>query len=105
MINVLKNMNVLVRIPVLLTFWVLCSISFLIISFINLVRIMLGDTSVWESVVTTDRLFNKALGGDIRETLSSRAHRGSLEGIAHWCVLCKILDKIQTDHCKKSEGI
>lgn len=105
MINNLKNMNILVRIPFLLFFWVLCVIGFVIIAISSLISVVLGNADVWNVVVATDRLLNSSWGGDNKETLSSRAYRGTLKDITGWCYLCKILDKMQKDHCKKSVGI
>ena len=49
-----------------------------------------------------DQLGNVALNGDPRETISSRADYAREDGKRWACVLCKILDKIEKDHCKNS---
>ena len=52
-----------------------------------------------------DQLANVALNGNPDETISSRADRAREEQRRWGCVLCKILDKIEKDHCRKSRGI
>ena len=54
--------------------------------------------------VGVDRLANVAANGDPDETISSRAGRGTQESKPSWCVLCRLLDWIEKDHCRKSEG-
>lgn len=105
MIDRIVNMNIIERILFLLFFWLLCLIGYAIVIVCSLFFVLIGNVGAWHTVVATDRLLNAALGGRSSETLSSRAHRESLKGITHWCILCKLLDKIETDHCKKSEGI
>lgn len=52
-----------------------------------------------------DRLGNAGTNGKDNETLSSRANRGRAEGARGWCLLCRILDWLDKDHCKRSEGV
>ena len=49
-----------------------------------------------------DRLANAILAGDDRLTVSSRAYEASLKGRRWGCVLCKLLDRIQADHCRRA---
>lgn len=105
MIEHLTNMSITKRVLFLLFFWILCLIGYTIIVTCSLFFVLSGNISAWHIIVATDRLLNAALGGRSSETLSSRANRGRLEGITHWCILCKILDRIDTNHCQKSEGI
>ncbi len=105
MIEHLKNMSVFKRILFLLLFWILCLVGYIIIITCSLFYVISGNIGAWHVMVATDRLLNASLGGRSEETLSSRAYRGSIAGITHWCLLCKLLDIIETDHCKKSEGI
>mgnify|MGYP003441953793 len=49
-----------------------------------------------------DQLGNVALNGDPRETISSRADKARDKNRKWACVLCKILDRIEKDHCKNS---
>lgn len=54
--------------------------------------------------ISFDQSLNAALGGIHDETISSRAYTASLEGKRWGCVLCKLLDLIDKNHCKDSAG-
>jgi hypothetical protein len=55
----------------------------------------------WNILIAIDQLANTILGGDCDETISSRA--GKKQKTALWAkVLCWLLNKIDTDHCKES---
>lgn len=49
-----------------------------------------------------DQLANVAANGSSTETISARAYRAQGEGRRWGCVLCKLLDKIDKDHCRKA---
>ena len=51
-----------------------------------------------------DQLGNATTGGDIDETISSRAGRLRKQGRGWACVLCKVLDWLDKNHCEKSIG-
>ncbi|MCK9389864.1 MAG: hypothetical protein M0Q22_15925 [Sulfuritalea sp.] len=51
-----------------------------------------------------DQLVNAATGGSEDETISSRAGRLRREGRGWACVLCWVLDKLETGHCERSIG-
>ena len=51
-----------------------------------------------------DQLANVATNGHEDETISSRAWRGTQEKRPVWCILCRLLDWIEKDHCKNSQG-
>lgn len=75
------------------------------LAFIRLIwGIFTNSDKAWDMLVAFDRIGNAALNGNPSETISSRAYRGTLEGNTGWCILCKILDDIQKDHCKNSAG-
>ncbi|AXA94793.1 hypothetical protein DPH57_18575 [Massilia sp. YMA4] len=58
-----------------------------------------GSDRYWRIARGYDRMGNAVTGGLDTETVSSRAGR-------RWgCVLCRILDWIEKDYCRKSEGI
>lgn len=59
----------------------------------------------WRIAIGYDQLFNVAANGSEDETVSSRAARARDEGQRWGCVLCKLLDKIETGHCDKSRGV
>jgi len=58
----------------------------------------------WKIAVGKDQAFNAAIGGFEDETLSSRAARSQLRGERWGCYLCKFLDVVDKNHCKKSLG-
>lgn len=51
-----------------------------------------------------DQLANAATGGNMDETISSRAGRLRKEGRGWACVLCRLLDELDDEHCEKSIG-
>lgn len=56
---------------------------------------------VWNVLIAIDQLGNALTGGDPDETISSRA--GKVEDQSRWAkVLCWFLNKLDTNHCKKS---
>ncbi len=52
--------------------------------------------------VVLDQLLNVIFGGDEDETISSRLAKDVRRGRKFACVLCKILDWIDPDHCEKA---
>lgn len=48
-----------------------------------------------------DQLGNAVLGGDPQRTVTERAGKAMKEGRRWACVLCKLLDRIDPDHCTK----
>ena len=60
------------------------------------------NMTIWESIVSLDKLLNKALGGEPDETISSRLGRESLEGSKLAKAVCKILHVFDSGHCGKS---
>lgn len=60
-----------------------------------------GDHGYWLNLlVALDELGNALTGGDPGETISSRAAKARNEGREWGCLLCRLLDWIQNDHCK-----
>lgn len=55
--------------------------------------------NIWLSI---DMLANVLFGGRAGETVSLRAARADLKGKPIGCILCRILDRIDPDHCAKS---
>ncbi len=56
----------------------------------------------WNLLVSADRSANTVLGGDPKETISSRA--GKLQDRVWWAKgLCWLLNKLDSNHCKKNE--
>lgn len=58
-----------------------------------------GSPRAWRLILACDQLFNAAGGGDPRETVSSRAGKAKRQGARWACVLCRLLDVINSGHC------
>ncbi len=58
----------------------------------------------FDIAVAFDRVVNAAANGAPTETVSSRANRARSEKRRWGCVLCRLLDAIQSNHCKDSAG-
>lgn len=75
----------------------------------NLIAIfhaVIGSTDrAWRVAISNDQTLNAALGGSEDETLSSHAARARSEGRLWGCVLCRLLDKFQPNHCTNSQGV
>lgn len=61
-----------------------------------------GSPRYWRILVGLDCAASATFGGDGHTTVSKRAYLAKLQGAPWGCYLCKLLDRIQTDHCKKS---
>lgn len=49
-----------------------------------------------------DQAANVSANGRLDETISARAAKAQIAGRKWGCILCKILNAIQTDHCKNA---
>lgn len=49
-----------------------------------------------------DEGVNVLTGGDANETLSSRAGKAQQKGRRWACILCRVLDAFQPNHCARS---
>lgn len=58
----------------------------------------------WRLAIAKDQLANAALNGDEDKTISHRAALARRAGRRWGCVLCRVLDAIDPDHCEKSVG-
>lgn len=56
----------------------------------------------WRLAVSHDQLANTATNGDEDETISSRAGKARKAGRRWGCLLCKLLDRIDPNHCERS---
>ena len=86
----------------LLGLWGLCQIAAVIASIWMLVAALAGSRRAWTLAVVHDQLANAAFGGHENETLSSRAGKAAREGKRWACVLCRLLDRLDSNHCEKS---
>lgn len=90
------------RTLVLVAVWVLSHIAHLIASTWLLLATIFGKSRAWTIALGYDHLGNAVTGGDPDETISSRAYKAMKQGRRWGCVLCRLLDYIEKDHCKKS---
>lgn len=89
----------------LLCLWALCVLAALLSALQMLWSVLVGSPKAWRLAKAFDRVANAATGGQDTETISSRAHRAVTEKRRWGCVLCRLLDRFEKDHCKKSAGI
>lgn len=89
----------------LLGIWLLCVVAGALATVQMLWSILVGSPKAWRLAKAFDRVGNAATGGDDKETISSRANRAVQEKRRWGCVLCRLLDRFEKDHCKKSAGI
>lgn len=56
----------------------------------------------WNILISLDQFGNAVTGGDPDETISSRAAKAMQKGRVWGCILCRLLDLFERDHCAKS---
>lgn len=56
----------------------------------------------WNVLIGIDQTINAAFAGDPDETISSRAGKEARSGKRWACVLCRLLDFFEKDHCELS---
>ncbi|WP_024302210.1 hypothetical protein [Pseudogulbenkiania sp. MAI-1] len=61
-----------------------------------------GSDRALRIAVAQDQAANAAIGGSEDETISSRAGKGAMKGVWHWCLLCRVLNWIDPQHCQQS---
>ena len=86
----------------LVAIWSLCQVAHAVASIWMLLAILSGSPRAWRLAVSYDQLANTAFGGNEDETISSRAFKASASGRRWGCLLCRLLDKIERDHCRRS---
>jgi hypothetical protein len=86
----------------LLSLWLLCQLANVVAALWMLLALLAGSPRAWHLAVSYDQLANSAFGGSEDETISSRAYKAATRGRRWGCLLCKLLDKIQPDHCRRS---
>ena len=64
-----------------------------------------SPSRAWRLAIAVDQLANAAFNGNEDETISSRAARARDKGSRWGCILCRLLDAIDHNHCNKSKGI
>lgn len=86
----------------LLGLWLLCQAAAVVASLWMLAAIATGSPRAWRLAVAHDQLANAAFGGDPDETISSRAGKAARNGRRWGCILCRLLDAFDRNHCEKS---
>jgi len=86
----------------MLAIWVLCLAASVIASLWMLAAIVTGSRRAWRLAVAHDQLANAAFGGHEDETISSRAGKAARQRKRWACVLCRLLDRLDPNHCEKS---
>jgi hypothetical protein len=77
----------------------LCALAALVALFWATYAAISGSPRYWPLARAFDRVGNVATGGVEEDMVTERAARGSLEGKRRWCLLCKLLDKVDPGHC------
>lgn len=98
-------MTVLLNRLTLAAIFLLCLAASLLAALWMACAILVGSPRAWRLAVAHDQLANAATGGSEDETISSRANRARGEGRRWGCILCKLLDRLDKDHCAKSSGV
>ena len=89
----------------MLAIWLLCNLASLVSSIWMLAAILAGaERRAWPLAISHDQLANTAFGGDPDETISSRAGMARRDGKRWACILCRLLDRFDPNHCEKSIG-
>lgn len=89
----------------MLGLWFVAQLAHIFAS-VRMIFFIIGGSERGERVLLAyDRLGNVAAGGEDNETISSRANRERQAGSRGWCLLCRILDWFDKDHCEKSAGV
>lgn len=52
--------------------------------------------------IAADQMLNTLAGGDPDETVSDALYRHKTEGKRFACVLCRLFDLFEDDHCRKA---
>lgn len=86
----------------MLAIWMLCQVAAVIASLWMLVAALAGSRRAWTIAVAHDQLANAAFGGHEDETISSRAGKAARKGKRWACALCRLLDRLDPNHCEKS---
>ncbi len=84
--------------------WLAAFLAVNVSSFLSLLYLFTAPRRFWRVVIAHDQAANAAFGGSEDETISSRAGRAQRRGDRWACILCKLLDRLDSGHCEKSIG-
>jgi hypothetical protein len=92
------------RMTLLIALWMLCQIAHVVASLWMLAASIISPNGkrAWTLAIAYDQLANAAFGGNEDETISSRAGRARRKGRRWACLLCRLLDALDKDHCERS---
>jgi hypothetical protein len=92
------------RMTLLIALWMLCQIAHVVASLWMLAASIISPHGkrAWTLAIAYDQLANAAFGGNEDETISSRAGRARRKGRRWACLLCRLLDALDQDHCERS---
>jgi hypothetical protein len=90
------------RTVLLLAVWMLSHAVHLLASTWLLLASLTGRQRAWDIALGYDHLGNAVTGGSASETISSRAYRAMQEKRTWGCVLCRLLDLLEKNHCQKA---
>lgn len=79
-----------------------CMLASLVCGIWMLGCIIVGSDRAWAIALAFDRVLNVSSGGNAAETVSSRAGRAVLVERRWGCILCRLLDLIDRDHCVRN---
>ena len=86
----------------LLALFPLLFIGLIFVAFRYLCSIVTNTDKALNIADMIDQSANVGANGRLDETISARAAKAQIAGRKWGCILCKILNAIQTDHCKKA---
>lgn len=93
------------RVLIGLLIWCACVLADVISLVWMLGALLVDSPRFWRSAIAKDQAANAAvLNGNEDETISSRAARAAARGDRWGCVLCRLLDKFDRDHCRDAAG-
>jgi len=78
------------------------ALHFVLLGITRLFKLHHAEASTWRHLLALDQYANTLLGGDPKETISSRLGRGQARGCKLCYILCSFLNLFDKDHCKKA---
>lgn len=100
MVSVLRAYVVPRLLALLVTLFIICCFPLAALRMIG--ACLSNPDKAWTIHKAFDLTGNVLVNGKFNEYISTRAYRAMLESATWGCVLCKVLDVFQKDHCKKS---
>jgi hypothetical protein len=61
-----------------------------------------GGPRFWPLARAFDRVGNVAIGGNDDKLITERAAIGAALGRRRWCLLCRLLDRVDPGHCERA---